>query len=154
VNARPARTRWVAPELAGRPSAVLVDSNVIVDVAREDPVWSDWSAQAIGYLGDRFALAINPIIFAEIAAAYAEIEELEAALPPVIYRRDPLPWEAAFLAGQAFVAYRRRGGLRRSPLPDFYIGAHAVVAGMVLLTRDASRYRTYFPKLTIVAPEP
>jgi predicted nucleic acid-binding protein len=131
-----------------------VDSNVIVDVAREDPVWSDWSANAIGYLGDRRALVVNPIIYAEVSAGYASIEELDAALPPDIYRRDPLPWEAAFLAGRAFMAYRRRGGARRSPLPDFYIGAHAAVAGMVLLTRDASRYRTYFPELKIVAPEP
>jgi predicted nucleic acid-binding protein len=150
----PRAPRWVAPELADRPRGVLVDTNVIIDLAQEDAVWSEWSAQAIGYLGDRLALAINPIILAEVAAVYATPEELDAALPPAIYRRDPLPWEAAFLAGRAFVAYRRRGGMRRSPLPDFYIGAHAAVTGMLLLTRDASRYRTYFPTLRIVAPEP
>jgi hypothetical protein len=155
VIARPPRApRWVTPELPGPLSPVLVDSNVLVDLASEDPVWSDWSAQAIGHLADRRVLVVNPIVYAEVSAGYASPEELDSALPPSLYRRDPLPWEAAFLAGRAFLAYRRRGGARHSPLPDFYIGAHAAVAGMVLLTRDASRYRTYFPTLKIVAPEP
>jgi predicted nucleic acid-binding protein len=92
------------------------------------------------------------VVYAEVAARFERIEDLEAALPDTYYERQPLPWEAAFLAGRSFVRYRRKGGQRRSPLPDFYIGAHALVAGLTLLTRDARRYRTYFPKLRIVAP--
>jgi predicted nucleic acid-binding protein len=97
-------------------------------------------------------LAINPLIYAEVSIRFARIEELEDALPREDFLRLPLPWEAAFLAGKCFVRYRRRRGGQRSPLPDFYIGAHAAAAGMVLLTRDASRYRTYFPALETIAP--
>jgi predicted nucleic acid-binding protein len=132
--------------------AVLVDSNVILDVATEDPRWGEWSAQALARAADRSILVINPIVFAEVAVGFDRVEDLEEALPPELYRRDPLPYEAAFLAGKSFLAYRRRGGRRAAPLPDFYIGAHAAVAGYQLLTRDASRYRTYFPRLTIMAP--
>jgi predicted nucleic acid-binding protein len=88
----------------------------------------------------------------EAAARFARIEDLEAALPSDCFQRLPLPWEAAFLARRSFAAHRRRGGQRRSPLPDFYIGAHALVSGMTLLTRDPARYRTYFPRLRLVAP--
>jgi len=98
-------------------------------------------------------LVINPIIYAEVSVGFERIEELDAVLPLESFRRDPLPWEAAFLAGKCFLAYRRRGGARRSPLPDFYIGAHAALAGLPLLTRDARRYRTYFPHLSLLAPE-
>lgn len=97
-------------------------------------------------------LAINPLVYAEVSIRFERIEELEEALPEPDFLRLPLPWEAAFLAGKCFVRYRRRGGGRSSPLPAFYIGAHAAVAGLVLLTRDATRYRTYFPGLEIVAP--
>jgi len=97
-------------------------------------------------------LVINPIIYAEVSMGFERIEELDEALPADSFRRDPLPWEAAFLAGKCFLAYRRRGGARRSPLPDFYIGAHAAVTGLPLLTRDARRYRTYFPHLHLLAP--
>lgn len=97
-------------------------------------------------------LVINPIIYAEVSVGFQRIEELDLALPEDSFRRDPLPWEAAFLAGKCFLRYRRRGGSRRSPLPDFYIGAHAAVLGLPLLTRDARRYRTYFPHLTLLAP--
>ena len=97
-------------------------------------------------------LVINPIIYAEISIGFERIEELEEVLPTDSFRRDPLPWEAAYLAGKCFLAYRRRGGSRRSPLPDFYIGAHAAVTGLTLLTRDPRRYRTYFPHLSILAP--
>ncbi len=97
-------------------------------------------------------LVINPIIYAEVSIGFERIEELEEVFPADSFRRDPLPWEAAFLAGKCFLEYRRRGGARRSPLPDFYIGAHAAVAGLPLLTRDARRYRTYFPHLTLFAP--
>jgi predicted nucleic acid-binding protein len=95
---------------------------------------------------------VNPIVYAEVSVRFERIEELEEALPRDRFAREALPWEAAFLAGKCFVAYRRRGGERRSPLPDFYIGAHAAVAGMRLLTRDAARYRTYFPRLDVIAP--
>ena len=97
-------------------------------------------------------LVINPIIYAEVSARFERIEELDDALPADYYRRVALPWEAAFLAGQCFVKYKRRGGERRSPMPDFYIGAHAALTGLTLLTRDATRYRTYFPTLRIIAP--
>lgn len=133
--------------------SVLVDSNVLLDLFTRDAVRYDWSVEALEELGDVSTLVINPIIYAEVSVHFAAIEELDDALPADRFRREPLPWDAAFLAGKSFLTYRRRGGRRRSPLPDFYIGAHAAVAGMVLLTRDASRYRTYFSGLTIVAPE-
>jgi hypothetical protein len=97
-------------------------------------------------------LVVNPLIYAEVSIAYTKIEEVEAALPSDVFRREALPYEAAFLAGKAFLRYRKRGGARRAPLPDFYIGAHAAVAGFRLLTRDAARYRTYFPTVTLIAP--
>jgi len=132
--------------------ATLVDSNVILDVLTEDPDWLDWSASALARQADAGSLVVNPVIYAEVAARFERIEDLEEALPVEYYRRDALPWEAAFLAGRCFVKYRRAGGRRRSPLPDFYIGAHALVSGLTLLTRDARRYRTYFPKLRVIAP--
>ena len=133
-------------------AATLVDSNVILDVVTEDPEWLDWSASALARQANEGRLVVNPVIYAEVAARFDRIEDLEEALPDDYYDRQPLPWEAAFLAGRSFVLYRRRGGQRRSPMPDFYIGAHAAVAGLVLLTRDARRYRTYFPTLRIIAP--
>ena len=132
--------------------ATLVDSNVLLDVVTEDEEWLDWSAAALARAADTSPLMINPIVYAEVAARFARIEDLEDALPGDYYERHPLPWEAAFVAGQCFVTYRRHGGARRSPLPDFYIGAHAAIEGLTLLTRDPKRYRTYFPKLRIVAP--
>ena len=134
-------------------TGVLVDSNVLLDVFTEDPVWFSWSAAALEEQADAAVLVINPLIYAEISIRFARIEELEAALPATMFRREPLPWEAGFLAGRCFRTYRRSGGSRRSPLPDFYIGAHAAVRDFALLTRDASRYRSYFPTLTIIAPE-
>jgi hypothetical protein len=133
-------------------AATLVDSNVILDVVTDDAEWLDWSASALATQANEGTLVVNPVVYAEVAARFERIEDLEAALPEDYYQRQALPWEAAFLAGRSFVRYRRRGGQRRSSLPDFYIGAHATVAGLTLLTRDASRYRTYFPKLRIIAP--
>lgn len=133
-------------------SGVLVDSSVLLDVATEDPRWFGWSAAALERAAERNVLVINPIVWAEVSVGFDRVEELEAALPPSLYRRDPLPYDAGFLAGKAFLAYRRRGGTRRTPLPDFYIGAHAAIAGLRLLTRDAARYRTYFPRLEVLAP--
>jgi predicted nucleic acid-binding protein len=131
---------------------VLVDSNVLLDVATRDPTWFEWSSHAIANAAEEAPLAINPLIYAEISVGFRRIEDLEQAIPSTLFRRAELPYEAAFLAGKAFLSYRRRGGARTNPLPDFYIGAHAAVAGFRLLTRDASRYRTYFPSLEVIAP--
>lgn len=132
---------------------VLVDSNVLLDIFTQDPVWFGWSAQQLEYRAETGILAINPIIYAEVSVHFSEIEELEDALPATEFRRLPLPWSAGFLAGRCFVMYRRRGGTRRSPLPDFYIGAHAAVERLSLLTRDPARYKTYFPSVTLIAPD-
>ncbi len=133
-------------------SETLVDSTVLLDLLTEDPEWFEWSSSALEAEAERSVLVIDPIIYAEVSIRFARIEDLDDALPSSMFRRDEMPWEAAFLAGKCFVRYRRRGGVRHSPLPDFYIGAHAAVAGMTLLTRDLGRYRDYFPGLPIVAP--
>ena len=131
---------------------VLVDSNVLLDVATNDPEWGDWSARALAAMAEQAGLIINPIIYAEVSIGFSTIEALDAAVPSTLYRREALPWEAGFLAGKSYLLYRRRGGARRSPLPDFYIGAHAAIEGLALLTRDAARYRSYFPKVELLAP--
>jgi predicted nucleic acid-binding protein len=131
---------------------VLVDSNVLLDVLTEDAEWLDWSASALTRAADRGRLVINPLVYAEVSIGFDRIEELDAALDPATFERRSLPWEAAFLAGKVFQTYRSSGGARRAPLPDFYIGAHAAIAGLTLLTRDARRYRSYFPKLRLIAP--
>lgn len=132
--------------------ATLVDANVLLDILTEDEQWFGWSSEALAQAADDGALVVNPIVYAEVSVRFSRIEDLDEALPPTDYVRAPLPWAAAFLAGKCFVDYRRRGGERRSPLPDFYIGAHAAVQDLRLLTRDAARYRTYFPRLRVVAP--
>jgi hypothetical protein len=131
---------------------VLVDSNVLLDIATNDGEWGDWSARALADAVEHTTLIINPIIYAEVSIGYATIEALDAALPATLYQREALPWEAGFLAGKCFLRYRKRGGLRTSPLPDFYIGAHAALGNLALLTRDAARYRSYFPTIEILAP--
>jgi len=131
----------------------LIDSNVIIDVATDDPQWGDWSGTTLARCADRGRLAINPIIYAEVAAGFDRIERLDEVLPPAMFHRLPLPWDAGFLAGRSYIEYRRRGGMRTSPLPDFYIGAHAAVHDLTLVTRDAARYRTYFPRLRLLAPD-
>ncbi len=133
-------------------TAVLVDSNVLLDVLTGDPEWGEWSEETLAKCADSATLVINPIVYAEVSVGFERIEELEAALPPELLRREPLPWEAGFLAAKCFVAYRRRGGPGRVPLPDFYIGAHAAVCGYRLLTRDMRRYRSYFPSLPLITP--
>lgn len=130
----------------------LVDANVLLDVAHEDAEWLDWSASMLAHAAERGPLVINALVYAEVSIAYDSIEALDGALPAHYFSREDLPWEAAFLAGKVFVQYRRRGGARRSPLTDFYIGAHAAVRGYTLLTRDARRYRHYFPRLRLVSP--
>jgi predicted nucleic acid-binding protein len=132
-------------------AGVLVDSNVLLDLFTDDPGWAAWAEARLAEAFDAGQVVINPLVYAEISVAFERVETLEAALPEQLGRED-LPWEAAFLAGKCFVHYRRRGGTRRSPLPDFYIGAHAAVTGRALLTRDASRYRTLLPTLTLISP--
>lgn len=131
---------------------VLVDSNVILDVATNDPRWFRWSSNTLAEIANDALLVINPLIYAEVSIGYDAIEALDEVLPEQLFRRDPLPYEAGFLAGKAFHKYRRRGGRREAPLPDFYIGAHAAIAGFRLMTRDSARYRTYFPTVTLIAP--
>jgi hypothetical protein len=129
----------------------LVDSNVLLDIFTEDPRWLPWSEARLAEALDRGPTLINPIVYAEISIRFERIEELEQALPDEI-EREALPWEAAFLAGKSFVRYRRRGGQKRSPLPDFYIGAHAAVTSRAILTRDPSRYRAFLPRLALISP--
>ena len=133
--------------------ATIVDTNVLVDFFQQDSPWRSWCDQQIEESRRLGAIVINPIIFAELAAGFPTMELLDAALDPSKFQREELPWEAAFLAGKAYLGYRRSGGDRRSPLPDFYIGAHAAVKAYRLLTRDPARYRTYFPALEIIAPD-
>jgi hypothetical protein len=132
---------------------VLVDSNVLIDVVNDDPVWGPWSLRTLERVAAGDQLVVNPIIYAEVSAGFARAEDVERVIPAVDFRREQLPYEAAFLAGKAHVAYRRRGGPSRFPLPDLYVGAHAAVCGFRLLTRDARLYRTYFPRLEIIAPD-
>lgn len=131
---------------------VLVDSNVLLDVLTDDPQWYGWSAARLDACAAAAELCINPIVYAEVSVGFERIEELDDALPADAFTRLELPWEAGFLAGKAFLRYRRAKGARTSPLPDFYIGAHAAIEGMALLTRDARRYRTYYPRLTLISP--
>ena len=130
----------------------LVDSCVLIDVLADDPDWADWSLNKLDLLGQQAPLVINPIILAEISPRFDRAADLDAALQMLPIRREALPWDAAYLAGQAFKIYRTAKGSKRSPMPDFYIGAHALVGNMRLLTRDAARFQTYFPKLNIVCP--
>ena len=132
---------------------VLVDTNVLVDVMRGEEPWSSWSAARLADAADRSTLVINPVIYAEVSIGFDTVEALDAVLDPLHLVREPLPYPAGFVAGRAFLAYRRRGGSRTSPLPDFLIGAHAAVAGYRLLTRDPRRYRSTFPTLELIAPD-
>ncbi len=128
-----------------------MDTNVLLDLLTVDAAWEPRSARAIAAAADVATLVINPIIYAEMSAGVASIEILDEFLGKD-YRRDPVPWEAAYLAGKAFVSYRRRGGRKVQPLPDFFIGAHAAVRGMQLLTRDAARFGSYFPTVKVIEP--
>lgn len=130
----------------------LVDSNVLLDIVTDDPTWSAWSSNALAEAFDKGRVVVNPIVYAEVSVGFDLIENLDDALPATQFVREPLPYAAGFLAGKAFLAYRRRGGARPTPLPDFYVGAHAALAGYRLLTRDARRYRTYFAGLDVLAP--
>lgn len=131
----------------------LVDSNVLLDVITEDENWLEWSSSALASAADDGPLFINPVIYAEVSMRFSRIEDIEEALPPSDYGRLTLPWESAFLAAKAFLDYRRNKGTRSSTLPDFFIGAHAAVADLRLLTRDVTRYRTYFPTVRLTSPD-
>ena len=133
-------------------SRVLVDANVLLDILTNDPNWYAWSAAQLDTCAARAELCINPIIYAEVSVGFDRIETLDDALSDDAFTRVDVPWEAGFLAGKAFLHYRRANGARTSPLPDFYIGAHAAIRGYRLLSRDRGRYATYFPKLQIIAP--
>jgi predicted nucleic acid-binding protein len=130
---------------------ILVDSNVLLDVLGKDPAWFGWSSTALNQASQSTKLMINPVIYAEVSINFRSIEEIDAALPSSLMR-EQIPFDAAFLAGKAFLTYRRQGGSKSSPLPDFFIGAHAIVAGYALLTRDPKSFRSYFPGLELIAP--
>lgn len=131
---------------------ILFGTNVLLDIATADPVWLAWSETQFRAAAAEGPILINPIIYAELAAAFASAADLDKWLDPAVFQRLPLPYAAGWLAGQAFVKYRRTGGSKSSPLPDFYIGAHALAEGLTLATRDESRYRTYFPGLALITP--
>ncbi|HYN07694.1 MAG TPA: type II toxin-antitoxin system VapC family toxin [Vicinamibacterales bacterium] len=133
-------------------AGTLIDTNVLFDFLSHDAEWFDWSAAILSSVAERGPIMINPIVYAEVSVRYDRIEDVELALPDTYFVRAPLPWDAAFLAAKCFARYRRRGGRRAAPLPDFFIGAHAAVSGLALLTRDPRRYRTYFPTLLLITP--
>ena len=130
----------------------MVDSNVLLDILTGDPTWQSWSGDALAEAAEAGPIYINPVIYSEVSIRLTTIESLEDALPREDYRRVPIPWEAAFLAGKAFLDYRLNQGTKSTTLPDFFIGAHAAIADLELLTRDVGRYRTYFPTVSLVAP--
>ncbi|MEU5911899.1 type II toxin-antitoxin system VapC family toxin [Micromonospora sp. NPDC047527] len=133
-------------------TTTLVDTNVLLDILTDDPKWAEWSGTALAEARDAGSLVINPIVYAEVSVRFDRIEDLDEALPAADFLREELPYPAGFLAGKAYARYRRLDGAKRSPLADFYIGAHAAVCRYNLLTRDGSRYRTYFPTLTLITP--
>jgi hypothetical protein len=131
---------------------ILVDSNVLLDVMTDSPEWAEESRSAVVDLSAHRQLVINAIIFAEVSISFDRIEDVEDHLPTDVFRREDVPYEAAFLAGKAFAAYRKRGGARRSPLPDLFIGAHAAVRDYDILTRDPEGFRSYFPSVALLSP--
>lgn len=133
--------------------AVLVDTNVLVDIAVRDPAWLTWSRSMLARVASREPLTINPIIYAEFSVRYDDIDEVDYLLPEREFRRESLPWTAAFAAGAAFRVYRKGGGVRDRVLPDFLIGAHAAIRGYAILTRDPKGYRSYFPDVPLITPE-
>lgn len=132
--------------------AILIDSNVILDIVLKDPQWFNWSSNTVKSFSQSDVLVINTVIYSEVSIGYETIEEVEQLFMPNYFVREPIPWEACFLAGKCFVKYRKRGGTKNSPLPDFFIGAHALVKGLHLMTRDEARYKTYFPTLKLICP--
>jgi predicted nucleic acid-binding protein len=133
-------------------SGFLFDTNVLLDIATADPVWQQWSESQLRVAATQGSVLINPIIYAELAPAFATVGDLDRWLDPAIFLRVPIPYAACWLAANAFLTYRRSGGAKSSPLPDFYIDAHAEIEGLTLVTRDVSRYRTYFPRVSLLTP--
>lgn len=135
---------------------ILVDTNVLLDVVEDDPTWADWSQRQLDAASLRGPICINPVIYAELSMAFARIEELEAVVADGGLEVEEIPREALFLAGKVFMSYRRRSraAVKRTVLPDFFIGAHAAVRGLPILTRDVGRYRTYFPTVDLITPKP
>jgi predicted nucleic acid-binding protein len=131
---------------------VLVDTNVLLDVLQDDPQWAAWSQEKLDAASTTDTLAINPVIYSELSIAFERIEELEAVITEGSLAVEPIPREALFLAGKAFLNYRRRRGTKQSVLPDFYIGAHAAVMQWPILTRDVRRFRTHFPTVSLITP--
>ena len=131
---------------------ILVDTNVLLDVFEDDAEWSAWSQDRLDSASTTDTLAINPVIYSELSIGFARIEELEVVIREASLAVEDIPREALFLAGKAFLRYRRSRGTKRNVLPDFYIGAHAAVMQWPLLTRDVTRYRTYFPTVSLIAP--
>ena len=131
---------------------LLVDTNVLVDVLQDDPQWADWSIAQLRAQAQLHALAINPVIYAELSLSFSTFEALDRVVATLELALHEVPRPALFLAGKAYLQYRRRGGGKAQVLPDFFIGAHAAVEGWPVLTRDASRFRTYFPRLEVIAP--
>jgi len=132
---------------------ILVDSNVILDIFEDDPVWVEWSESVLNEYSQTHRLCINPIIYAEVSIGFEKIEELEEAIFGCNFEIIPIRKEALFLAGKAFLKYRRREGIKLSPLPDFFIGSQAAVLDIALITRDVGRYRSYFPTVTLISPD-
>ncbi len=132
---------------------VLVDSNVLLDIFLDDPLWAEWSESILENFSDTAILYINPVIYSEISMAFERIEDLESAVNGGGFQMLEIPKEALFLAGKAYLKYKKGEGIKRSPLPDFYIGAQAAVFNLDLITRDVSRYRTYFPTVKLISPE-
>jgi len=133
-------------------SGFLFDTNVLLDIATADPVWLRWSESQLRAAAAQGPVFINPIICAELAPGFSSAADLDRWLDPVMFQRLPLPYAAGWLAAQAFLKYRKSGGTKVSPLPDFYIGAHAAVENRTLVTRDVARYRTYFPSVVLIVP--
>ena len=131
---------------------ILVDSNIILDIVTQDPTWYSWSADQLNLWTHESLLIINPIIYTEISIGFKTIEACDTVVSAHFFKREEIPYEACFLAGKIFVDYRKNKGSKQSPLPDFFIGAHAAVKGYSLLTRDITRYQTYFPTVTLISP--
>ena len=134
-------------------ASVLVDSNVILDVVEDDPQWCEWSLDVLDQYSETHQLIINPVIYAEVSISFERIEEFEEVLSSGGLKMAPIPKEALFLAGKVFIRYRRKQGVKTTPLPDFFIGAHAAVADVALLTRDKKRFKHYFPSVKLVSPK-
>jgi hypothetical protein len=131
---------------------IFVDSNIILDIVTQDPTWYEWSAHYLENLAEKHRFAINAIVYSEVSIDFTKIEDLEAVLPSEYFEYVPISWEVAFLAGKCFLEYRRNKGTKTLPLPDFFIGAHAAILNIPLITRDTKRYKTYFPTVELICP--